>query len=76
MSSETNNLFGRFAEMEVLVVLTLMVSTYKIEIIEKPHYTTRTVEQREERILKGNGTGLTLKASEVSLTFKRRYSST
>lgn len=67
-----NDLFRRFAEVEALAVLTLMVSTYKIEVTEEPQHATQTFEQRKERILKGRSTGLSLVADGVSVTFRRR----
>jgi hypothetical protein len=57
-----NNLFRRFAEVEALAVLTLMVLTYKIEVTEEPQHAAETFEQRKERILKVNVTGLSLVA--------------
>ena len=72
MSSEQQFLY-RFAEVEALAVLTLMVLTYKIQVTEEPQPAAQTFEQRKERILKGDVTGLSLVANGVSVTFKRRY---
>ena len=66
------DLLRRFAEVEALAVLTLMVLHYKIEVTEELQYATENFEQRKERILKGSVTALTLVADGVSLTFKRR----
>ena len=66
------NLLYRFAEVEALAVLTLMVLHYKIEVTEEPQYAAESFEQRKERILKGSVRSLTLVADGVSLTFKRR----
>jgi len=66
------NLSRRFAEVEALAVLTLMVLHYKIEVREEPQYVAENFEQRKERILKGNVAAITLVADGVSLTFKRR----
>lgn len=56
-----------------MAVLTLMVSTYKIEVTEEPQHAAQTLEQRKERILKGDATGFALVADEVSVTFRRRH---
>lgn len=64
--------YRRFAELEALAVLTLMVLTYKVEVTEEPQYAAETFEERKERILKARVTAITLVADEVSLTFKRR----
>ena len=72
MLTMNNDLFRRFAEVEALAVLTLIVSTYKIEVTEEPQHATQTFEQRKERILKGTTTGLSLMADGVSVTFRRR----
>jgi len=45
---------------EALAVLTLMVSTYEIEVIKEPQHAAETFEQRKESILKANASGLSL----------------
>ena len=72
MFSEQLFQLRRFAEVEALAVLTLMVSTYKIEVTEEPQHATQTFEQRKERFLKCNATGLALVADGISVTFRRR----
>ena len=71
MSSEQQT-FYRFAEVEALAVLTLMVLTYDIQVTEEPQSAAQTFEQRKERILKADVAGLSLAANGVSVTFKRR----
>ena len=71
-SFSSYNLPRRFAELEALAALTLMVLHLKIEVTEEPQYVAESIEQRKERILKGSVTALTLVADGVSLTFKRR----
>jgi len=67
------NLLRRFAEVEALAVLTLLVLHYKIEVTEQSQYATGKFEQRKESNLPtASVAALTLVADEVSLTFKRR----
>ena len=46
--------FSRFAETEGIVVLTMLVSRYKIEIKEEPEFAAETFEQRKARILRAD----------------------
>jgi hypothetical protein len=49
----------RFAEIEAMVVLSLFVTRYKIEIKEEPQFAGETFEQRKARVLRTQD-GLTL----------------
>jgi hypothetical protein len=51
---------SRFFETEGIIILTMMVSRYKIEVKEEPQYATETFEERKARIL-ATKPGLTLK---------------
>jgi hypothetical protein len=42
----------RFAEMESVAAITMLVSQYKITLKELPQYANETFEQRKERLLK------------------------
>lgn len=54
--------FSSFAETEAVVVLTLMVSHYKLSIKEEPQFAGETFEQRKERVLKWKS-GITIRLS-------------
>jgi len=62
----------RFAEVEILAALCLMVLHYKIEITEDPEYGAETFEERKARVLKAGLHVIALVAEKVPLTFKRR----
>lgn len=51
---ETNTLYllYRFTETEVLAVLTLMISKYKITIKDEPQFASETFEERKKRVLR------------------------
>ena len=66
------DLLYRFAEVEALAVLTLMVLHYKIEVTEEPQYAAESFEHRKKRIFELSIPALTLVPDGVSLTFKRR----
>jgi cytochrome P450 len=42
---------NRFAETEAVVVLTMLVSRYKLSVKEEPQFAKETFEQRKERVL-------------------------
>jgi hypothetical protein len=56
----TNWWFSRFFETEGIIILTMMVLRYKIEVQEEPQFATETFEERKARIL-ATKAGLTLK---------------
>jgi len=62
----------RFAEVEILAVLCLMVLHYKIEVTEDPKYAAETFEERKARVLKAGMHVITLVAEKIPLTFRRR----
>jgi hypothetical protein len=62
----------RFAEVEILAVLCLMVLHYKIEVTEDPKYAAETFEERKARVLNAGMHVITLVAQKIPLTFKRR----
>jgi hypothetical protein len=62
----------RFAEVEILAVLCLMVLRYEIEVTEDPEYGAETFEERKARVLKAGMHVITLVAEKVPLTFRRR----
>ena len=43
-------LLARFAETESIAVLTLMVSCYKIELMDEPQFAHETLEQTRARL--------------------------
>ena len=55
-----DQLFARFFETEAIATLTMIVSQYKITIMEEPQFSGETFEQRKTRVLKcWNGLTLT-----------------
>jgi len=63
----------RFAEIEILAVLTLLVMRYEIQVMDEPKFASETLEERRARIVDAERTttGL-MRARRVPLTFKRR----
>ena len=43
---------NRFAEMESVVAITMLVSNYKITLKEEPRFANESLEQKKERLLK------------------------
>jgi hypothetical protein len=62
----------RFAEVEILAALCLMVLHYDIEVTEDPEYEGETFEERKARVLNARMHVITLAAKKIPLTFKRR----
>ena len=62
----------RFAEVQMLAVLCLMVLHYEIEVTEDPKYRGETFEERKARVMKAGMHVITLVAEKIPLTFKRR----
>ncbi|KAH9962276.1 cytochrome P450 [Lactifluus volemus] len=61
----------RFAEIEGIAVITMLVSRYKIEVKEEPEFAGETFEERYARITAFKE-GLTLAPSRVPLVLRRR----
>ncbi|TCD65732.1 hypothetical protein EIP91_002261 [Steccherinum ochraceum] len=61
----------RFAELESIVAITMILQKYKITVKEEPQFAGETFEQKKERVLKTKP-GLTLTPVRVPLVFTRR----
>jgi cytochrome P450 len=61
----------RFAEIELVVALTMMVMRYKIEVKEEPQFARETFEERKARVLASKA-GLTTTPLRVPLVFTQR----
>ncbi|KAI5897061.1 cytochrome P450 [Schizophyllum commune H4-8] len=61
----------KFAETEGVAILSLLISRYKVEIMEEPQFAGESIRQRRERVLRTKG-GVTLTPIGVPLTFRRR----
>ncbi|KXN89025.1 Secologanin synthase [Leucoagaricus sp. SymC.cos] len=61
----------KFAETEAVVMLTMLVSRYKITVKDEPKFRNETFEQKKARVLKSIDL-LTLTPVRVPLTFTRR----
>ncbi|KAF7760802.1 hypothetical protein Agabi119p4_10211 [Agaricus bisporus var. burnettii] len=61
----------KFAEIEAIVAITMLVSQYKIAVQEEPCFAGETWEQKKERVLKAARV-LTLTPVKVPLVFTRR----
>ena len=48
----------RFAEVEVILIVTMFMARYKVEVKEEPQFANETFEERKARILASH-TGLT-----------------
>lgn len=47
---------SRFAETEAVVILTMLLQRYKIELKEEPQYANETFEERKKRLMYGRPT--------------------
>lgn len=65
------NISNRFAEIEILAVLTLFVMQYEITVTEEPKFASETLAQRRARLLDAQR-GIVMHAKRIPLTFKRR----
>ncbi|EKM76286.1 hypothetical protein AGABI1DRAFT_45036, partial [Agaricus bisporus var. burnettii JB137-S8] len=61
----------KFAEIESLVAITMLVSRYKIAVQEEPRFAGETWEEKKKRVLTSTKV-LTLKPVKVPLVFTRR----
>ncbi len=55
------NISQRFAETEAVVILTMFIQSYKIELKEEPQYMNETFEDRKKRLMYGT--------AELALTY-------
>ena len=62
----------RFAEIESITTLALMVMHYEISVTEDPGFMDETWEQRRDRVMGAVRGVLTVTPKGVPLTFKRR----
>ena len=62
----------RFAEVEMLAVLAIVVDKYRIEVTEDPKYAFETTDERKGRVLDAHHGVITLIPYKTSLTFKIR----
>jgi hypothetical protein len=62
----------RFAEVEMLAVLAIIVDKYRIEVTEDSKYAFETADERKARVLDCRHGILTLNPCKTSLTFKKR----
>jgi len=62
----------RFAEIESITTLALMVMHYEISVTEDPKFVHETWEQRRDRVMAAEQGPITLTPKGVPLTFKRR----
>ena len=62
----------RFAEIESITTLALMVMHYEISVTENPRFAHETWEQRRDRVMGAEQRLLTVTPTGVPLTFKRR----
>jgi cytochrome P450 len=51
LSGARSCLGRRFFETEGIAILTMLVSRYKIELVEEQHFAHETFDQRKERLL-------------------------
>jgi len=63
---------ARFAEVEMLAVLSTVLEKYRIEVTEDPKYEFETANERKARVLDAHHGILTLIPCKTSLTFKKR----
>ncbi|KZP12182.1 cytochrome P450 [Athelia psychrophila] len=61
----------KFFETEGIAILTMMVSRYKIDIMDEPQFSGESFEQKRARVLKSHS-GLTQTPVRVPLVFTRR----
>jgi len=62
----------RFAEVESIVALTMVVAKYKITVKEEPQFASETFQQRRDRVL-AHKPVLTLTPVRVPLVFTKRH---
>ena len=62
----------RFAEVEMLAVLSTVADKYRIEVTEESKYADETADERKARILDARHGMITLIPCRTSLTFKKR----
>ena len=62
----------RFSEVEQLAILSTVVLEYRIEVMEEPQFSNKTVEERRGRILGAVRTSVLLGPNKVPLIFKPR----
>jgi hypothetical protein len=67
----THYILSRFAEVEALVVLCMLVRNYRITIKEEPQYAGETFEQRYNRVFTIYNY-ITLTPHRLPITFTRR----
>ena len=70
--TNTDFSLGRFAEIESITTLGLMVMHYEISVTEDPRFVHETWEQRRDRVMGACMGSITLNPKGVPLTFKRR----
>ena len=63
---------GRFAEIESVTTLALLVMHYEISVSDDPKFRHETWEQRRDRVMGAKQGPITLTPKGVPLTFKRR----
>ncbi|KZP15280.1 cytochrome P450 [Athelia psychrophila] len=61
----------KFFETEGIIILTMMVSRYKIDVMDEPQFSGESFEQKKARVLKSHS-GLTQTPVRVPLVFTRR----
>ncbi|KAF7983462.1 hypothetical protein HWV62_21746 [Athelia sp. TMB] len=67
----SRSLRPRFFETEGIAILTMMVSRYKIDVMDEPQFAGESFVQKKERVLKSHS-GLTQTPVRVPLVFTRR----
>ena len=63
---------GRFAEIEILAVLTLFVMKYEIGFTHEPKFASETLAQRRTRLLDAERGMVLMHSKKIPLTFRRR----
>jgi len=61
----------RFAETEMIAMLTILISRYKVEVLKEPRFARETFEERKARVL-ATKFGITLTPVRIPLVFKKR----
>ncbi|EMD41758.1 hypothetical protein CERSUDRAFT_147048 [Gelatoporia subvermispora B] len=61
----------RFSELEGIVVLTMLISRYKVEVLEEPRFSGETFEQRKQRVLSATSF-ITLTPDRIPLHLVKR----
>ncbi|KIM30549.1 hypothetical protein M408DRAFT_287431 [Serendipita vermifera MAFF 305830] len=62
----------RFAEIEILAVLTLIVLKYEISVPDEPKFGSESLEEKKARVLDAERTTLLMRAKKTPLTLRRR----